>query len=82
MKAQVCTICGKRSIPGLIRGQGKCQYHWDAGAFGKKWADKVHKESGMAANMNLRTELLRATNAEPVLQQDAQEYLRVLNAFN
>ena len=41
---QTCTICGKPSIPGLKSGNGKCQYHWDAGVWGKAWADKVHSE--------------------------------------
>lgn len=34
-----CTICGQPGVPGLIAGQGKCQYHWNVGAFGKLWAD-------------------------------------------
>jgi len=38
-----CTICGKPGIPGLLRGQGKCQEHWTAGVWGQAWADKVHK---------------------------------------
>lgn len=40
---QMCSIpgCDKRSIPGLIRGHGKCQYHWNAGVWGKEWADKA-----------------------------------------
>ena len=37
-----CTICGKPGIPGLIRGAGKCQYHWNAGVWGKEYADRVH----------------------------------------
>ncbi len=36
-----CTICGKPGLTGLKRGQGKCQYHWNAGVWGKDWADKV-----------------------------------------
>ena len=29
-----CSICGARGIPGLIIGAGKCQAHWNLGAFG------------------------------------------------
>lgn len=29
-----CTICGMPGIPGLIRGAGKCQAHWNNGAHG------------------------------------------------
>lgn len=36
-----CTICGKPGIPGLIRGAGKCQYHWAVGVWGKEYADSV-----------------------------------------
>ena len=36
-----CTLCGAKSIPGLKKDNGKCQYHWNVGAFGKEWADKV-----------------------------------------
>jgi hypothetical protein len=44
---QKCTLCDKPSIPGLKPGQGKCQYHWNTGVWGKEWADEVRKsESG------------------------------------
>lgn len=45
MKRQKCTIpgCGDDSVPGLIRGHGKCQYHWDVGAFGQQWADECRR---------------------------------------
>lgn len=43
-KYNPCTLCGKPGIPGLIRGSGKCQYHWNAGTFGKAWADKCAAE--------------------------------------
>jgi hypothetical protein len=42
-KAQKCTLCDKPSIPGLVRGRGKCQYHWNVGVWGKEWADEVQK---------------------------------------
>lgn len=29
-----CTLCGAVGIPGLIRGAGKCQAHWNNGAYG------------------------------------------------
>lgn len=46
MKKQKCTIpgCGKESIPGLLRGNGKCQYHYNVGQFGRAWADKVEAD--------------------------------------
>lgn len=40
------TECGKPGIPGLIKGAGKCQYHWNVGAYGKEWADKCLKPPG------------------------------------
>ena len=40
-QAQKCTICGKRSVPGLRAGEGKCQYHYNVGQFGTAWADYV-----------------------------------------
>ena len=45
MKRQKCTVpsCGDDSVPGLIRGHGKCQYHWNVGAFGQQWADKCRR---------------------------------------
>ena len=41
-RKQSCTIqgCTKPSIPGLVRGHGKCQYHWNVGCFGQAWADE------------------------------------------
>lgn len=39
-----CTKCGKPGIPGLINGAGKCQYHWNVGAFGQAWADQIEQE--------------------------------------
>lgn len=39
-----CTQCGKPGIPGLIRGAGKCQYHWNVGSFGQEWADLIEQE--------------------------------------
>ncbi len=44
MTRNPCTICGKPGIPGLRAGQGKCQYHWNVGAFGKLWADKIEAD--------------------------------------
>ena len=37
-----CTICGEPGIPGLIRGAGKCPYHWAAGVWGKEYADRLY----------------------------------------
>ena len=39
----LCTICGADGIPGLIKGAGKCQYHWDLGAFSKEAADSARR---------------------------------------
>lgn len=44
MSNNPCTKCGKPGIPGLIQGVGKCQYHWNVGAFGKEWADQVEQD--------------------------------------
>lgn len=46
-RQQPCSIpnCGKESIPGLKRGHGKCQYHWNAGVWGKEWADRCEREN-------------------------------------
>ena len=41
---QTCTKCGKRSIPGLIRGAGKCQFHWNEGVWGAEWALKCEED--------------------------------------
>jgi hypothetical protein len=38
---QKCTECNKDSIPGLIKGKGKCEYHWTLGVWGKEWANKT-----------------------------------------
>jgi len=43
-RTQKCTLCDKPSIPGLVRGKGKCQYHWNAGVWGKEWADRVERD--------------------------------------
>jgi len=47
MKRQKCTECEKPSIPGIKRGHGKCQYHWNAGVWGKAWAniETIEKET-------------------------------------
>ena len=41
-KPQKCTIpgCKEPSIPGLYKGHGKCQHHYNVGQFGQAWADK------------------------------------------
>lgn len=41
MENNKCAICGKDGIPGLPRGAGRCQYHYNVAAFGKEWANKV-----------------------------------------
>jgi hypothetical protein len=37
-KKKICH-CGKKSIPGLVRGVALCQYHYNVRMYGKKWAD-------------------------------------------
>jgi hypothetical protein len=37
-----CTFCGDISLFGLVRGQGKCAWHWTAIVWGKNWAIKCH----------------------------------------
>lgn len=31
-----CTLCGFPGIPGMTRGAGKCQYHYNLGQFGTR----------------------------------------------
>jgi len=39
-KRQKCTECGQLSLPGLVRGHGKCWFHWAAGCcWGRTWAE-------------------------------------------
>jgi len=40
-----CTVCGAPGIPGLKKGNGKCQFHWNAGNWGADWAEKIKQES-------------------------------------
>ena len=43
------TYCGKQGLPGLLRGEGRCRYHWALMNWGKDWADKVAKETPLNA---------------------------------
>ncbi len=45
MTKNPCTICGAPGIPGLYKGSGKCQYHWNVGAFGKARADEIKAQT-------------------------------------
>lgn len=59
VKNNPCTICGKPGIPGLIRGSGKCQAHWNAGAFGtdpQSAARLEHLTAHLTAIKNNETE--------------------------
>jgi len=49
MKKEQCTQCTEPSIPGMLEGHGKCQYHWNAGVWGKEWADKVKADQEAVA---------------------------------
>lgn len=44
-----CTICGKPGIPGLFKGNGKCEYHWAAGVWGVAWADECERRGKESA---------------------------------
>jgi hypothetical protein len=35
---QKCSKCDEPSLPGLARGHGMCQFHWDEAIWGTKWA--------------------------------------------
>lgn len=50
-KRQLCTInnCPETSIPGMQPGCGKCQYHWNVGAYGVDWADRQREAERKAA---------------------------------
>lgn len=39
---QICSVpgCGRRSLTGLVRGEGVCPYHWAAGNWGTDWAKR------------------------------------------
>lgn len=43
----LCTKCGKPSIPGLIQGAGKCQFHWNEVVWGTAWANKCETRKGV-----------------------------------
>jgi len=51
---QACTAahCGKPSIPGLIKGSGKCAFHWAKGVCGIEWAAKCHPDHQEAKSFN------------------------------
>ena len=40
-------VCGKPSIPGLIHGAGKCQFHWSEGVWGTAWAKEVEARAAI-----------------------------------
>jgi hypothetical protein len=39
---QKCTHCVHQSISGLVKGHGKCPFHWAAGNWGNEWASKQY----------------------------------------
>lgn len=41
-KKKVCQHCDKKSIPGLVKGVGLCQYHYNKQMFGETWANYVN----------------------------------------
>ena len=51
---QQCTLCGYRSIAGLMKGNGKCPFHWAKGNWGLNWASKCHPDHPQAIkNVNM-----------------------------
>lgn len=60
--AQPCTKCGKPSIPGLIRGAGKCQFHWNEGVWGTAWALKCEEDRTSAEALAPPSPKRRASN--------------------
>lgn len=61
---QSCTKCGKPSIPGLISGAGKCQFHWNEGFWGTEWAVKCEDDRKPARNLQTEISNLPATLEE------------------
>jgi len=43
--AKTCKHCDEKSLPGLKITPGLCQYHWNAGNWGKEWADKCRTDA-------------------------------------
>jgi len=43
--AKTCKHCDEKSLPGLKITPGLCQYHWNAGIWGKEWADKCRTDA-------------------------------------
>ena len=43
MKRKLCLQCQSPSVPGLRKGVGYCQYHWDVRCFGQSWADQCRE---------------------------------------
>ena len=71
---QLCTKCSKPSIPGLIKGCGKCQFHWNEGVWGTEWANKIERETMNAFEIYLDGEHIDTvfsteTDAEVMRQQ-------------
>ena len=40
-----CTKCGEPGIPAIVKGAGKCSYHWTVGVWGRVWADECVRRS-------------------------------------
>lgn len=41
---QSCCRCSRRSISGLVRGQGLCPFHFAEASWGEEWARKCYPE--------------------------------------
>lgn len=43
---QPCRHCPRRSVGGLVAGQGLCPYHWAVRTWGQVWADLLYLPEG------------------------------------
>lgn len=66
-----CTLCGKPGIPGLIRGAGKCQYHWNLGVYGPEAAD-LARALGVSPALSASYGPSKAESA-PISDEPSQE---------
>lgn len=39
---QLCKKCHHRSIAGMVKGEGRCPFHWAAHVWGLEWASKSY----------------------------------------
>lgn len=39
---QACTHCSYRSVSGMLKGHGKCPFHFTSSTWGLDWASKLY----------------------------------------